>query len=107
MSLEVLLIANAVEALLLIGKRSPDLLVTDLRMSGMDGFSMLQVLSKAREVVNTRIVVVSGLEAEEIEAKGGVPAGVEVLPKPIPFARLAAIAEEIVGVPGFYLQPAR
>ena len=107
MSPEVLLIANAVEALLLIGKRSPDLLVTDLRMSGMDGFAMLQVLSKAREIANTRIVVVSGLEAAEIEAKGGVPAGVEVLPKPIPFARLAAIADEIVDVPGFYLQPAR
>lgn len=62
---------------------------------------MLKVLSKAPEVANTQIVVVSGLEAAQIDALGGVPDGVEVLPKPIPFGRLMALANSIVSDRGF------
>lgn len=101
MAPEVTVIDSAVEALLMIGRSSPDLLITDLHMSGMDGFAMLKVLSKAPEVANTQIVVVSGLEAAQIDALGGVPDGVEVLPKPIPFSRLMALANSIVSDRGF------
>ena len=101
MAPEVMVIDSAVEALLMIGRSSPDLLITDLHMPGMDGFAMLKVLSKAPEVANTQIVVVSGLEAAQIDALGGVPDGVEVLPKPIPFGRLMALANSIVSDRGF------
>jgi excisionase family DNA binding protein len=103
MAPEVTVIDSAVEALLMIGRSSPDLLITDLHMSGMDGFAMLKVLSKAPEIANTQIVVVSGLDAAQIEALGGVPEGVEVLPKPIPFGRLMAIASSIVSNRGVYM----
>ena len=76
----------------MMGRVSPDLLITDLSMPGMDGFEMLKVLSKAPEVAQTTIVVVSGLDAAAIETQGGIPAGIEVLPKPIPFERLHSIA---------------
>jgi excisionase family DNA binding protein len=105
MAPEVMVIDSAVEALLMIGRSSPDLLITDLHMPGMDGFAMLKVLSKAPEIANTQIVVVSGLDAAQIDAQGGVPEGVEVLPKPIPFGRLMAIANSIVSNRGFYMPP--
>lgn len=40
------------------------------------------------EFAQTTIVVVIGLDATEIELRGGVPVNVEILPKPIPFNRL-------------------
>ncbi len=103
MAPEVIGIDNAFAALLLMGRGGPDLLITDLHMPEMDGFGMLRVLRKAPEMANTTIVVVSGLDATEIAERGGVPEGIEVLPKPIPFARLLSIATGIVNQSRFQL----
>ena len=87
---------NGVTGLLMIGRSNPDLLITDLDMPGMDGFNMLRVLHQTPEMRHTTIVVVTGLDAAEIERRGGVPQGIEVLPKPIPFDRLKTIAAELI-----------
>lgn len=105
MAPEVTVIDNAVTALLLIGRKCPDLLITDLNMAGMDGFNMLRVLRETPEITNTTIVVVSGLDASEIAQRGGIPSGIEVLPKPIPFPRLLTIATGIVNQGRFLLPP--
>ncbi len=96
MAPEVIALDNAVSALLAMGRGTPDLLVTDLQMPGMDGFNMLRVLHQAPEVSSTTIVVVSGLDSAEIEQNGGLPNGIEILKKPIPFDRLLAIATGII-----------
>lgn len=96
MAPKVITVASAVRALLLIGRASPDLLITDLHMPGMDGFSMLRVLRSSPEIATTNIVVVSGLDAAEIAARGGLPSGIEILAKPVPFDRLLEIAHQIV-----------
>lgn len=101
MAPEVTVADNAVTALLLMGRQCPDLLVTDLCMSGMDGFNMLRVLRETPEFSGTTIVVVSGLDADEINHRGGIPSGIEILPKPIPFPRLLAIATELVSQGAF------
>lgn len=89
---------NAFAALLMMGRTCPDLLITDLRMPGIDGFVMLKALQKAPEAANTRIVVVTGMDKPEIEARGGLPSNIEILGKPVPFDRLQQIATEIVNV---------
>lgn len=101
MAPEVTVADNAVTALLLMGRQCPDLLVTDLCMSGMDGFNMLRVLRETPAFSGTTIVVVSGLDADEIDHRGGIPSGIEILPKPIPFPRLLAIASELVSQGAF------
>ena len=95
MQCDLTLIDNAISALLHMGRGGPDLLISDLHMPGMDGFAMLKVLHKAPETAYTKVVVVTGLDAEEVNARGGVPPGVEVLSKPIPFARLLLIAQGV------------
>ncbi len=105
MAPEVALVDNAVSALLMMGRNCPDLLLTDLSMPGMDGFSMLRVLRASPEFAQTTIVAVSGLDAAEIEQRGGIPPGIEVLPKPIPFNRMLAIATDIVHQGRFQLPP--
>jgi CheY-like chemotaxis protein len=93
---EVIPVDNAVTALMTIGRSPPDLLVMDLQMPGMDGFRMLREMHASPEISNTNIVVVTGLDAAAIAERGGLPAGVEVLPKPIPFNRLLEIATGLV-----------
>ena len=93
--MELTLMDNAIAALLQMGRSGPDLLITDLHMPEMDGFAMLRVLSQSIDLAQTKIVVVSGLDANEVTDRGGVPQGVEVLAKPIPFARLLTIAQGI------------
>ena len=87
---------NAFEALLLVGRSAPDLLVVDLQMPGMDGFGMLRILANDAEMKSTRIVVVTGLNAAAIVARGGLPGGMEVLSKPVPFERLKYVALELM-----------
>ncbi|WP_180131004.1 response regulator [Rhodoferax sp. BLA1] len=86
---------NGVTGLLMMGRSNPDLLITDLDMPGLDGFNMLRVLHQTPEMRHATIVVVTGLDSAEVERRGGVPQGVEVLPKPVPFDRLLAIATAI------------
>ena len=105
MSPEITVASDGWAALMHIGKSAPDLLVTDLHMPGMDGFQMLRALRKAPEPADTTIVAVTALDAAEIGRRGGIEAGVEVLPKPIPFARLLDIATDIVNRARFQLVP--
>lgn len=95
MAPEVTVLDNAVAALLHIGYASPDLLITDLRMPGVDGFYMLRALGQTPQLADTAVVVVTGMDAADIAQRGGVPEKVEILPKPVPFARLYERALEL------------
>ena len=87
---------NAYSALLAVGRQTPDLLLMDLHMPDLDGFAMLKILHMAPEMQATRTVVVSGMDAGSIAAQGGLPAGIEILPKPVPFDRLEAIGRTLL-----------
>ncbi len=82
---------NGYEGLIRIGEERPDILFTDLMMPGIDGFQMLRTLAHRPELADMQLVVVSGLDASEIADRGGLPANVTVLSKPIPFDRLEAM----------------
>ena len=63
----------------------PDLLVTDLAMAGVDGLEMLRVLKRNQQLAEMQIVVISGLPAEAIAARGGLPPHAHLLGKPVNF----------------------
>lgn len=88
--------SNACEGLILIGREEPDLLICDLRMPGVDGFQMLRTLSASSFKEGLEIVVVSGLGEEQVSAGGGLPSGVQLLPKPVPFGKLKEITESLL-----------
>lgn len=84
------------DALMQIGASRPDLLITDLRMPGIDGFEMLRALKAAGAISELEIIVVTALTEHTISERGGLPAGVTVLHKPLRFAELRQRLAQLV-----------
>ena len=88
--------SSAAEVLQGIDQLRPDLLITDLSMPGMDGQQMLREIEGRPLHTDMQIVVVSGLLTEQIKARGGLSARLEVLKKPVDFAWLKRRVTELV-----------
>jgi excisionase family DNA binding protein len=86
---------NGFEGLVRIGQVRPDMVVTDLNMPGMDGFQMLRSLKKPGSGFDDlAVVAVSALSKGDIQDRGGLPEGVAVFQKPVPFHEIQALARE-------------
>lgn len=76
---------SALEALMDIASMRPDVLITDLAMPGVDGFEMLRALKRNPQLAALQIVVISGLPAQAIAERGGLPPNSHLLQKPVNF----------------------
>lgn len=94
--LEVITVSNGVEALILTGREMPDLMVTDLNMPYLDGFQTIRTLVGSPFREGMEIVAVSGLDEDDILLKGGLPPGVPILSKPVPFDLLRQLCESLI-----------
>lgn len=92
--LELNVVKDGYEALIQFGKTHPHILILDLNMPRMDGFHMLSVLHEAIGASETKVIIVSALSQGDIQENGGVPEGVIVFSKPIPFARIEELLHE-------------
>lgn len=79
---------DASQALILLERQRPDLVVTDLVMQPFDGFHLVRTIVAEPAWAGMEVLVVSGLGAEEIVARGGLPAGVATMVKPLGLERL-------------------
>lgn len=88
---------NGFEGLLRIGEETPDLVVTDLMMPGMDGFEMLRALKRSGDNAagSPKVVVISILSPREIAERGGLPQGVTYFPKPVHYDQLYEFSRRI------------
>ena len=77
-------VANGFDGLLQVGQHTPDILIADLMLPGVDGFEMIRRLRANPELSRMDIIVVSAIDRDEI-AKRGIPADITVFGKPIPF----------------------
>lgn len=88
---------NGFEALISIGEAKPQLLISDLNMPGMDGIRMIQTLRTNALYQDMAIIVITGLDEAAIKVSG-LPEGVPIFPKPIPFVKLREAAQKLVGL---------
>ncbi len=77
------------EALLMIGRLSPQIVIADLSMPGMDGFQMIRSLEESPAELD--LIVITGLSDREIKRSGGLPKNVKLLKKPAPLNELEAL----------------
>ncbi|ANG62164.1 response regulator receiver protein [Marinobacterium aestuarii] len=94
--LELHLSDNGYSGLLSVGQVEPQLLVLDLNLPNIDGFSIIAALKHSGLLERMELMVISALEADEVLTR--MPVGVEcqVLPKPIPFNEIKLRVEQIL-----------
>jgi excisionase family DNA binding protein len=85
--------ADGLDAVLLLERSRPDILITDLNMQPFDGFKLIQLVTARSEYKHILLIVISGLTAHEIEARGGLPPNVLFFSKPIDLSRLRGFAD--------------
>lgn len=93
---EVTCIDDPFNALLLMGRQSFDVLITDIMMPGIDGAQMLQKI-KVHINPDMLVLVVSSLRAEDVRSKYALPESVEIFEKPISFVALRAVLTQMEG----------
>lgn len=76
------------EALLVVGREQPNLLVTELAMPGVDGLAMVRTLAAHPGGAGLQVIVVSALDPAALAARGGLPPAVGFHAKPVPFESL-------------------
>lgn len=96
--LDVVMYASAMEALLDMPAMQPQILLTDLNMPNMDGFMFLKTLREHKLFLTLPIIVMTGLSAEQIECKGGLPNEVQVLQKPIDMEWLRGFLNALITI---------
>ena len=81
--------SNGFIALQELAQTSPDILITDLLMPHVDGVEMLRHLA-AQGKLPRQVIVTSVVSAEELRRRGGLPAGIVFVAKPLDEEALTA-----------------
>ncbi len=96
--IDAVMYSSAMEALLDMPSLQPQVLLTDLRMPNVDGFQFLKTLSEHALFSTMAIVAITGMSAKEVQAKGGLPDGVQLLQKPIDLDWLRGFFDALMSV---------
>ncbi len=86
--IDVIVKNDGFEGLVEIGRKVPDLVISDVYMPGMDGLQMIRSMYKSGLLNSQQIIIISGLSNESIQDRGGIPAGVDSFAKPVDIEEL-------------------
>ncbi len=79
---------NGYQALMDVAHHRPDVVLADIMMEGIDGFEVINTILGYPDLSDIDMAVLSGLGQDAIDARGGIPAGLVMFPKPINFDEL-------------------
>lgn len=88
--------ANGVEACLMLGTDTPELLILDINMPDMDGFEVCRQIRKTPSLLGLKVIVITGnIESPRVDAirKMGFP---NILQKPIMPTKLLQLADALI-----------
>lgn len=90
---KVMIATNGEQGLDILREEHPDILILDIRMPGMTGFEVFDLINQ--EGIRTKIIVISAVDAVMLE-KSILRSGVEaILHKPVNLTKLKEIIEEL------------
>ncbi len=88
---------NGFQALALIGKFTPDIVITDIHMPHMDGFEMVRQMLANEFMRPQTLIAVSASSPQELLALGEMPAEVQLMTKPLDPASVIATLRAAAG----------
>ncbi len=86
--IEIFAAPDGYQALLLVGREQPNMLITEAVLPGLDAIAMIRVLAHHPQQAALQIIAVTALTHDDVIARGGLPAGIRVHAKPVPFGEL-------------------
>jgi CheY-like chemotaxis protein len=93
-----LLATDGLDAVLMLERNRPQILITDLNMKPFDGFRLLQLVAGRPEYQSVALVVISGMSEPEIARRGGLSPHVLFLRKPLDLQRLRGFVDAHVQI---------
>ena len=87
-------VGDGFTALRYIMKSCPDVMILDLRLPVLDGFSIIEALQEGGH--RFPIIVVTGLNSEEIQAIGDLPENSYLMQKPIDLNRFRKLLQHFI-----------
>lgn len=90
--------ADGLDAVLMLERNRPQILITDLNMKPFDGFRLLQLVTSRPEYQSVALVVISGMSEQEIDRRGGLSPNVLFLRKPLDLQRLRGFVDAHVQI---------
>ena len=84
----VYLATSAEDGLKLIVRENPDLLISDVNMPGMDGFTLTRKLRESPETRDMPIILITGMDATDLKVKGLEAGCDDFLTKPYDLSEL-------------------
>ena len=79
--IEVSAVASGEEALVVLDKEKPDLVLLDIRLGGMDGIDVLKMMRQKQD--NTQVIMVTGVDEKETVEKAKELGVVDYIHKPL------------------------
>ena len=86
--------SDGYEGLIQIGEWQPDVVITDIQMPNIDGIHMLNTISKMPFYDDMLIMAVSVLSKGDIAQRSGLPEGIPLFTKPIPFEKVEQLVKQ-------------
>ncbi len=93
---ELALANDGYHGLIEVGRFNPDLLILDLQMPNIDGFSVIEVLKKQNLLEQMLLMIISGLDENALSEHNPLPDECTVIQKPIPFLKIRQQVENIL-----------
>ncbi|MBT8147150.1 MAG: response regulator [Gammaproteobacteria bacterium] len=87
--------SDGYEGLITLGEIHPQLLLLDVDMPQMDGIQLLNKLRNLSLPSMPAVAVVTGLNQQQLEQRGGVPAGIPVYHKPLNIDDFGKLLEQL------------
>jgi len=86
--IEIFAACDGYEALLLVGREQPNMLITETVLPGLDALAMIRTLADHPQYSGLQIIAVTALAHDIVMARGGMPPGIRFHTKPVPFGEL-------------------
>ena len=90
---EVIEAASAEDALEILDGTSPDAILLDIRLPGMDGWEVLRILRAREDLTRIKVVVCSAHASKSEQSRAHAEGAVGFLSKPFPMKELVRLFE--------------
>ncbi len=90
------IVSNGFDGMITLGRKMPDLLITDLNMLGINGFDLVKHLKTSSQFNKLDIAIITALSPDDLPDTSIFPSTVKLFFKPVDFVLLEAFILSLI-----------